>query len=61
MEIEYEENNIDLATPRIVVEEIMNTIIQKKALDITGNKLKKLQRKAIIKLTHLINAVFCLW
>lgn len=58
---EGEEINIDLVTPKEVAEEIRTNISSKKAPGydlVTGEILKKLPRKAIVKLTYLINAAF---
>jgi hypothetical protein len=55
--------DIAFVTPKEVAKEIKININPKKAPGydlITGKILKNLPKKAIIKLTHLINAVFCL-
>jgi hypothetical protein len=53
--------DIAFVTPKEVAKEIKRNINSKKAPGydlITGEILKNLPKKAIIKLTHLINAVF---
>jgi hypothetical protein len=58
-----EEMDIAFITPKEVVEEIKTNINKKEAPGydlITEEILKKLRKKAIIKLAHLINAVFLL-
>jgi hypothetical protein len=58
-----EEMDIAFVTPKEVAEEIKTNINPKKAPGydlITGEILKDLPKKVIMKLTHLINAAFCL-
>lgn len=60
-EIVQENEEIKLATPTEVKNEIKNNINPKKAPGfdlITGEVLKQLPRKGIVKLTNLINAAF---
>lgn len=60
-EINLQEEEIALVTPKEVAAEIKNNINSKKAPGfdlITGEVLKQLPKKAIVKLTNLINAVF---
>lgn len=61
MESNNEEREIDLVRSKEVVSEIRNNINPKKAPGfdlITGQILKMLPRKGIVKLTNLINASF---
>lgn len=56
-----EEEEIRLTSPREVAKEIKENIHSKKAPGfdlITGEVLKQLPRKAIVKLTNLVNAAF---
>lgn len=60
-EILPENQEIDIVSPKEVAKEIRDNINPKKAPGfdlITGEILKQLPKKGIVKLTHLINAVF---